>query len=193
MAAAQTEDEFVMSAMSRKKLTASLEDYLEAILFVVRQKRVARVRDIAGRVGVGMPSVTAALKTLSERKLVNYDPYQVVTLTDRGREVAEEISDRHFMLRRFLRDVLGLDSESAEANACRMEHAVDGALLERLTRFAEFLDTCPRAGEDWIRQFVVFCGQDRDVDRCGECISAAGEAFKSKASKAGSTADVSAE
>jgi len=193
MVTAQTEDEFAVSAMSRKKLTASLEDYLEAILFVVRQKRVARVGDIARRVGVGMPSVTAALKALSERKLVNYHPYQAVTLTDRGREVAEEISGRHFMLRRFLRDVLGLDSESAEANACRMEHAVDGALLERLTRFAEFLHTCPRAGEDWMRQFVVFCARDRDVDRCGECVSAVAKAFKGKASKAGSTADVSAE
>jgi len=186
----QTEDEFVMSAASQKKLTASLEDYLEAILFVVRQKRVARVRDIARRVGVSMPSVTAALKTLSERKLINYDPYQVVTLTDRGRETAEEISGRHFTLRRFLSDVLGLESESAEANACRMEHAVDAALLERLSRFAEFLHTCPRAGEDWIRRFAVFCQQNRDLDRCARCVSAAAEAFEAKA---GGSADVSAE
>ena len=78
----------MVTAQSRR-LTASLEDYLEAVLMLVRQKRVARVRDIAKRVGVGMPSVTTALKGLARRELVNHDPYEAVTLTDRGREVAE--------------------------------------------------------------------------------------------------------
>ena len=48
-----------------------MEDYLEGIIVLVRRDRVARVRDIAGRMGVGMSSVTAALKSLSKRKLVN--------------------------------------------------------------------------------------------------------------------------
>ena len=69
--------------MAPEHLSRSLEDYLETILLLVRRKRVARVRDIAKRLNVGMPAVTAALKALSKRKLVNYDPYQVVTLTDR--------------------------------------------------------------------------------------------------------------
>jgi DtxR family Mn-dependent transcriptional regulator len=167
-----------------RKLTASLEDYLEAILAVIRQKRVARVRDIADRVGVGMPSVTAALKTLAERGLVNYEAYRAVTLTARGREVAEEVSRRHVLLRRFLVDVLGLDAETAEANACRMEHAVDEPLLERLARFAAFLRDCPRTGEDWIEQFADYCKGDRDRERCRECVSAVSERLApSKTSK----------
>lgn len=168
-----------MAAVAKKKLTASLEDYLEAILFAIRQDRVARVRDIAARLSVGMSSVTAALKTLASRGLVNYDPYQVVTLTDRGREVAEEISRRHFVLQRFLTDVLGLDGESAEANACRMEHAVDEALLERLIRFAEFLGSCPRAGEHWVRRFAESC-QGRDPEACRRCLSAALEMLEAR-------------
>jgi len=136
-----------------RKLSRSLEDYLETILFIVRQQRVARVRDIAKALGVGMPSVTVALKTLSQRGLVNYDPYQVITLTDGGREVAEEISSRHHVLRKFLSEVLGLDAESAEANACRMEHAVDAAALERLASFADFIRTCSQAGDDWTERF----------------------------------------
>jgi len=166
-----------MAKSTSKKLTSSLEDYLEAILFVVRQKRVARVRDIAERVGVGMPSVTAALKTLARRKLVNYDPYQAVTLTDRGRELAEQISHRHHALRRFLADVLGLDSDAADANACRMEHAVDDELLERLIRFAEFIHRCPRAGEDWITRFTQHCRNAANEQDCGKCVEAAAEAY----------------
>lgn len=169
--------------ITNDNLTSSLEDYLEAILFVVRQKRVARVRDIADRIGVGMPSVTAALKTLAARKLVNYDPYQAVTLTDRGCELAEEISRRHYALRRFLTDVLGLDGAAAEANACRMEHAVDDELLERLTRFAEFIRRCPRAGEDWIRQFAEHCQAGGEEDRCRVCIEEPAKALARPASE----------
>lgn len=139
-----------------EKLTACMEDYLEAVLLQVRTSRVARVRDIAGHLHVGMPSVTAALRSLSKRGLVNYDPYQFVTLTDRGQEAAEQISRRHDLLRRFLVDVLGLDEASAEGNACRMEHAVDKAFLDRLEALVDFARRSPQAREDWLKQFSEF-------------------------------------
>jgi len=106
--------------MARKsdKLSPSLEDYLEAVLILVRRGSVARVRDIAAHLGVGKSSVTGAVKTLAKRGLVNYEPYQFITLSDRGRELAEEVAARHVLLREFLSDVLGLDEEVAEANAC---------------------------------------------------------------------------
>ena len=182
-----------MTEQNNDKLTRSLEDYLEAILYLIRKGRVARVRDIAKRLGVGMPSVTVALKALSQRKLVNYDPYEVITLTDHGREVAEEISRRHFVLRRFLTDVLGLDGESAEANACRMEHAVDEALLERLIRFAEFLGSCPRAGEHWVHRFAESC-QGGDPEACQRCLSVALQMLETRESAPeGGQADFSVE
>ncbi len=158
-----------------QKLTASLEDYLEAILFLVRRNRVARVRDIAGELKVGMSSVTSALKSLAGRKLVNYDPYQFVTLTDRGGELAEQVSRRHYDIRRFLCDVLGLDAQEAEANACRMEHAVDEAVLERLRLFGEFVADCPRAGESWMDAFRQHCtaGLARGPRECRKCVAGA--------------------
>ncbi len=155
----------------QKQLTASMEDYLEAILYLVRRKQVARVRDIADRVGVGMSSVSTALKSLAKRELVNYDPYEAITLTTRGWEVAEGVSQRHHLLRRFLTDVLGLDSETADANACRMEHAVDDALLDRLMHFSVFIRTCPRAGRPWIENFMQTCGEGIDRARCAQCVS----------------------
>ncbi|MBL7220642.1 MAG: metal-dependent transcriptional regulator [Phycisphaerae bacterium] len=152
------------------KLSPSLEDYLEAVLILVRRGRVARVRDIAAHLGVGKSSVTGAVKTLAKRGLVNYEPYQFITLTDRGRELAEEVSARHVLLREFLSDVLGLDEDAAEANACRMEHAVDAELLEQLGKFSVFVRNCPRAGESWVRSFVERCGAGGvDGEVCTRC------------------------
>ena len=152
-------------------LSPSLEDYLEAILLAVRKSRVARVRDIAKRLNVGMSAVTAALKALAKQELINYEPYQFITLTDRGREVANEISSRHRVLREFFTDVLGLDDETAEANACRMEHAADEALLDRLGLFAEFVNHCPRAGDDWVKAFQRYCAEGPQPHLCPKCIA----------------------
>ncbi len=123
--------------MAKRKLTSSKEDCLEAIWALQSEDGVARVRDIAARLDVGKSAVTAALKSLAERDLVNYDPYQFITLTDRGRKLAKEVARRHQVLRRFMTEILGLEAEVAEANACRMEHVVDNVVLQRLIDFAE--------------------------------------------------------
>ncbi|MDP6635633.1 MAG: metal-dependent transcriptional regulator [Phycisphaerae bacterium] len=159
-------------ARESEKLSPSLEDYLEAVLILVRRGNVARVRDIAAHLGVGKSSVTGAVKTLAKRGLVNYEPYQFITLTDHGRELAEEVSARHVLLRKFLSEVLGLDEETAEANACRMEHAVDAELLEQLGKFSAFVRNCPRAGTDWVKAFVERCGAgDVAGEICTKCVA----------------------
>lgn len=127
-------------------LSSSLEDYLEVVCDLVRTGRVARVRDIARRLGVGMPSVSVALKALGERGLVNYDPYQVVTLTPSGERLGQGITRRHTVLQGFLEDVLGVERPLAASNACRMEHAIDDEVLDRLRDFAGFVLRCPRLG-----------------------------------------------
>ncbi len=70
------------------ELSESLEDYLEAIYHLVAEKQVARSRDIATRLRVGRSSVTGALQALSEKGLVNYEPYEAITLTRGGRAAA---------------------------------------------------------------------------------------------------------
>jgi DtxR family Mn-dependent transcriptional regulator len=140
-----------------------MEDYLEAVLLLAAPNGVARVRDIARRLGVGMPSVSSALKALSRRGLVNYDPYQFITLTARGRQQAVAISIRHETLRRFFVEVLGMSDDSAQANACRIEHAADSELLARLGRLADMLGDCPLIGDDGPRR-----GRAAASD-CGRC------------------------
>ena len=70
--------------MPEERLSASLEDYLEAIFHVVEAKQASRAKDIADRLNVNSSSVTSALHALKERGLVNYEPYDLVTLTPEG-------------------------------------------------------------------------------------------------------------
>lgn len=127
-------------------LSSHLEDYLEAIANLERDSRVARSRDIAQRLGVTKASVTAALRALSERGLINYQPYSHITLTDQGQALAREVIHRHDTITRFFHEVLGMERAAAESNACRVEHAVDDEVMRRLATLLETLATCPRCG-----------------------------------------------
>ena len=126
-----------------KTLSASLEDYLEAIFNLSEAKDEVHVKAIAEELGVKMPSVTGALRKLNERKLVAYHPYETVQLTEEGRRIAEKIDRRHSVFTIFFADVLGLAPDVAEENACRMEHAVDDEALERLAWHVQFAASCP--------------------------------------------------
>ena len=147
-----------MDAAADGKLTASQEDYLEAIWALIWEQGIARVRDIAGRLCVSMPSVTSALKVLAKRKLVEYSPHKYVTLSDRGLELAQGISARHDMLRKFLTEVLDMEEQLADGNACRIEHAVDEVVLQRLDFLARFMSDS-QVRQKWLGQLRSSCAQ----------------------------------
>ena len=152
-------------------ISESLENYLETILDLEETHRVARGKDIADRLGIQRGSVTSALKSLEEKKLIHYEPYGYITLTREGRKFAEEITRKHQVLKDFLLNVLRIDPDTAEKTACRMEHAIDKKTLERLVCFIEYIHECPRAGEDWIKSFVKYCESDNKYwEKCEKCI-----------------------
>lgn len=152
-------------------LSASLEDYLEAIFHIAADKKVARSKDISNRLGVNNSSVTGALRALAERGLVNYAPYDLITLTDEGKAVAEDVIRRHEALRDFFVKVLFIDAQTAEEGACKMEHVIPQSILERFIEFVDFVELCPRAGADWIQRFESFCKGIPDRQLCSECIT----------------------
>ena len=102
-------------------MTQSLEDYLETVSFLSDDGDV-RVTDIAVRMGVSKPSVLTALKTLEERGFIQHERYSSVSLTKEGNVKALEIRERHTFLTSFLNKVVGVSEETAEKDACRMEH-----------------------------------------------------------------------
>ena len=159
--------------MNYKKagLSESLEDYLETILELEKTKKVARVKDIAEEMKVLRGTVTGALKTLAAKELINYEPYSFITLTRKGASIAREVTRRNVGIKNFLQNVLVLDAEKAEQNACRMEHAMDKTAIDRLVKFIEYIHNCPRAGEDWIQAFVNYYSKDEyDTRQCQPCL-----------------------
>jgi len=139
------------------QLSESLEDYLEAIYIIVQARQAVRAKDIAGQLGVKAPSVTSALRILSEKNLINYAPYDIITLTSEGARLALDVVKRHRTLHYFLKEILGLDEQEAQDGACRLEHAISSGILQRLICFIDFVQQCPRVGTQWIREFNSFC------------------------------------
>ncbi len=163
------------------KLSESLEDYLEVILDLEKEKKVARAKDIAEKMRVQRGSVTSALKNLEEKGMINYEPYSFVTLTSKGKRIAEEITRRHYVLKNLLLNVLKIDEETAESTACRMEHAIDKKSLERLLSFFDFVFKCPRAGEEWMRMFAGYCSSGKpEWEKCEKCIEGCKTAHRLK-------------
>ena len=153
-----------MATARDTKLSASLEDYLEAIFHIVQAKQVARAKEIASRMKVTRSSVTGALHALADRGLINYAPYDVVTLTDEGKAVAGEIVRCHQLLRDFFVDVLSVGQGEADKAACRMEHGVSDVVVRRLSYLAEFIDTYLTVErETWQDEFLQFCRQHEKV------------------------------
>lgn len=138
-------------------VSTNTEDYLEAISQLISEKGAARVRDIAAALGVHKSTVSATLKSLAEKGLVNYSRYEMTTLTSLGREIAEDVSRRHKVIGRFLAEILGVDDTAAQANACRMEHILDADVLDRFAWLLDFADD--DAENDWLRQFRQYVGQ----------------------------------
>ncbi len=151
-------------------LSASLEDYLQVIFHVEESHRVARAKEIADQMKVQRASVTGALKALASRGLIHYSPYSHITLTVEGRRIAQDIVHRHNTLREFFITTLQLDQQKAEANACRVEHAIDAVAVDRLVRFLEFLKLCPRTNVDWLEGFAQYCRRGAQGSSCKECL-----------------------
>ena len=117
-------------------LHASGEDYLEAILVLHKKMGMVRSVDVARHLEVTKPSVCHAVATLREGGFLTMDSDYFLHLTDVGREVAEQIYEKH----RFFTDRLieaGVDPETAERDACRMEHVISDESFRRLKAAVE--------------------------------------------------------
>ncbi|MCX8084056.1 MAG: metal-dependent transcriptional regulator [Calditerrivibrio sp.] len=121
------------------ELTKSLEDYLEMILILQGNGGTARVTDIAEKLNVKKPAVTSALKILSEKDLVVYAPYKEVKLTSKGIEIATAVLEKHNIIKDFFINVLNLDPQKAEEDACRVEHVISEETYKRFSSFLKFL------------------------------------------------------
>lgn len=143
-----------------KRLSASMEDYLETIYHIISEKQVARAKEIASKLKVSSSSVTEAFRSLAQKGLINYAPYEVITLTPAGKNAAEDVIRRHQALKKFFIRVLAVDEKIAEGGACRIEHAAPREIIDRLTQFVNFIEESPQEGNNFIKSFKDYCSSD---------------------------------
>jgi Mn-dependent DtxR family transcriptional regulator len=112
------------------QFSESLEDYLEAISMLGGTN--VRSVDLANHLGVTKASVNYAINTLIDNGLVIKAPYGDISLTTLGKETSERVLHKHLVIRRFLTDVLHVDSTLANQEACGIEHNISDQTLEKL-------------------------------------------------------------
>ena len=117
------------------QILKSSEDYLETMLMLQEQRGYIRSIDVAAHLGVTKPSVSYATKRLRENGYITMDPDGLITLTESGMAIAASMLNRHHTLTRFLID-LGVDEETAEADACKMEHDISQKTFDAICAHA---------------------------------------------------------
>ena len=117
------------------QINKSAEDYLETMLILKEEHGYIRSVDIAEHLGVTKPSVSYATKNLRENGYITLASDGLITLTDKGMEIAEKIYERHKMLTDFFISI-GVEPDIAQEDACKIEHDLHASTFEALCRHA---------------------------------------------------------
>lgn len=115
-------------------LYESGENYLETVLMLAKQGGPVRSVDVAAQLGVTKASVSRAMGILRENGYISMPKNGLITLTDKGREKARQVYERHRLITAFLAEVLGVEKTVAEQDACRIEHIISDETFEAICR-----------------------------------------------------------
>ena len=120
----------------RHKSEESVEDYLEAILILSKQKPQVRSIDVANELGYSKPSVSVAMKNLRQKGYVNVSEEGYLSLTDEGQKLASTVYERHSIISGWLIR-LGVSPEIAIEDACRMEHDISDESFAAIKKYLQ--------------------------------------------------------
>jgi len=129
--------------MVQSKITPAVEDYLRTIYALEEEIQPVIAARVAEEVGVTPSTMVSTLRRLEREGYLKVLRRKEIHLTTEGRQVAERILRRHFLLERFLTDLLGLDWVKAHQEAHRLEHAVSQEVEDRLAKLLGYPTTCP--------------------------------------------------
>ena len=115
-------------------LTKNVEDYLEVIYLLKKEKGEAKVKNISSRLKISLPSVTEMVKKLSKMKLINYKKYCSIELTKYGEEKAKKVYAKHKILTNFFIK-LGVSEKIASHDACLAEHILSKETISKINKF----------------------------------------------------------
>ena len=124
------------------KIYESAENYLETILILKKKTKAVRSIDIVNELEITKPSVSVAMKNLRKNGYIEMDNDGHITLTKKGREIAETIYERHILIADWLIR-MGVDKDIAAADACRIEHVISPESFEAMKKHVNQMDQCP--------------------------------------------------
>jgi len=116
-------------------VTHSVSHHLAAIADLTERHGYARAVDVARHLNITRGSISLALKPLKSRGLVLEDHNRFLMLSDQGRQIVDRIRERRRLVQRFFQDMLGVDPDQAETDACKVEHLLSDEVCERLDAF----------------------------------------------------------
>jgi len=132
-----------------KKLSSNMEDYLETIYILEKRNGISRITDIANELKVSKASVSKALKILGELGYVNYSPYKIITLQQRGLSVAKKTLKKHNILKDFFANIMFLDNNISDEIACELEHFVTKDIVAKFKELNNFINSDKDILADW--------------------------------------------
>lgn len=152
------------------ELTESLEKYLLAIYEIVKINKAARVKDVSNYLKIGGPATSDAVKTLAERKYINYVPYGIITITSKGKKKAESKIKRHKTISNFLDKVLMVESDKIYDSAKRIEYSMTEDVLEKFVEFLTFMEKCSCKEPKWVKSYQYYSHNGKMQEKCNSCI-----------------------
>jgi Mn-dependent DtxR family transcriptional regulator len=119
------------------KIYESGENYLETILILQREQGTVRSIDVANELNFSKPSISRAMGILKNAGYISIDPVGNINLSESGREIAEEIYERHQLIARFFVEALGVDENIALQDSCRIEHVISAESFAQIKKWLE--------------------------------------------------------
>lgn len=150
-----------------KELTKSLEKYLSAIHDIIQIQGAARVRDVSEKVKTNAASTSEAVKTLAKKGFVNYKPYGIITLTQKGQDTVDSKNTRHEIIRKFLTESLMLQKDYSDD----LEFSMPDEVLDRFVAYLTFMQKCSCREPKWLKSFQYFIKENQMPEKCASCIN----------------------
>ena len=141
-------------------ISKALEEYLKTMYVLQVKTNEIRVTDIANQMNCSKPSVTKAINNLKEKGLLNYETYGKIELTKSGEDLAKKILEAYDIVYVFLKDVLGLDEESAKSEAEKIKTTMGDNTINKLAKYVHKV----------LNLNDLNCNYDIAKERCRECV-----------------------
>ena len=141
-------------------ISKALEEYIKTMYILKKQNGNIRVTDVATKMNCTKPSVNKALNNLKEEKLVNYETYGTINLTEKGENLAKKILEAYDIIYVFLKDVLNLDEEVAKNEAEKIKSSINDETINKLARYVH----------EVLGLSNLNCNYDINQEKCRNCI-----------------------